>query len=110
MKLTDELPVSPETIGRYWRVSLVGGVVVLGAVAGLLHTLTSTAEQIQAGTGQIWTTGKLIARNTVQIPLLVRTNQMAGEILQAADGIAAATGRIGKAVGLDPDAGGTPEQ
>lgn len=101
MKRTADLPVTPETIGRYWRISLLGGVVILGAVAQLLRVLTSTAEQIQAGTGQIWTTGKLIARNTVHIPLLIRTNQVAAEILQAADGIAAATGRIGKAVGVE---------
>lgn len=103
MKNNQELSVTPEMIGRYWRISLLGGVVVLAAVAQLLRVLTSTAEQIQAGTGQIWTTGKLIARNTVHIPLLIRTNQVAGEILQAADGIAAATGRIGKAMGVTPD-------
>ncbi len=100
MKNNQELPVTPEMIGRYWRISLVGGVVILGAVTQLLRVLTSTAEQILAGTGQIWTTGKLIARNTVHIPLLIRTNQVAGEILEAADGIVAATGRIGKAVGV----------
>jgi hypothetical protein len=103
MKHNQALPVTPEMIGRYWRISLLGGVVVLGAVAQLLRVLTSTAEQIQAGTGQIWTTGKLIARNTVHIPLLIRTNQVAGQILEAADGIAAATGRIGKAVGVKPE-------
>ncbi len=103
MKNNQELQVTPQMIGRYWRISLVGGVVILGAVATLLRVLTSTAEQIQAGTDQIWTTGKLIARNTVHIPLLIRTNQVAGEILEAADGIAAATGRIGKAVAVTPE-------
>jgi hypothetical protein len=93
-----EQPVSDETIQRYWTVSLLGGVVVLGAVAALLNILASTAEQILAGVSQIWTGGKLIANNTVHIPLLVRTNQVAGEILQAADGIAGATTRIHKAI------------
>lgn len=90
--------VSPATVERYWTISLVGGVVVLAAVAKLLHMLTTTAEEIQAGVHQIWLTGKRIANNTVHIPLLVRTNQVAGEILAAADGIAAATGRIERAI------------
>src|SRR5215212_10063958 len=102
MESSRNTAVSPAMVNRYWRISLMGGVVVLGAVAALLHILTTTAEQILAGTGQIWTTGKLIARNTVHIPLLIRTNQVAGEILEAADGIAAATGRIEKAVGGQP--------
>jgi hypothetical protein len=94
MKHNQTSPVTPEMIGRYWRISLLGGVVVRGAVAQLLRVLTGTTVQIQAGTGQIWTTGKLIARNTVHIPLLIKTTQVASEILEAADGIAAATGRI----------------
>ena len=100
MKLLQQQPmqqVSPTTVNRYWGISLVGGVVVIGAVAFLLNTLTRTAEQIQAGAGQIWVVGKLIANNTVHIPLLVRTNQVIGEIHQAADGIVQATERIERA-------------
>ena len=75
--------------------------VVIDAVALLLNTLASTTTKIQAGADEIWRVGKLIANNTVHIPLLVRTNQVAGEILSVADGIAAATGRIQRAVGGD---------
>jgi hypothetical protein len=45
--------------------------------------------------------GKLIANNTVHVPLLVRTNQVVADILPAADGIARATERIRRAVSGD---------
>lgn len=90
--------LSPKTVGRAWTLSLVGGVVVIGAVAVLLDTIASTAEQIQAGAGQIWTTGKQIANNTVHIPMLVQTNQGVAAILKTSDKLAEATGRIEAAV------------
>ncbi len=68
----------------------------------LLSALTATAAKIETGAAEIWRVGKLIANNTVHIPLLVRTNQMIGQILPAADGIARATARIQHAVGADP--------
>ena len=104
MPSRNELPVSEGMIVRYWTASLVGGLVVIAAVAVLLQTLTRTAEQIQAGAAEIWRIGKLIANNTVHIPLLHRTNQHAATILKAADGIAAATTRIERAVVGDPTA------
>lgn len=94
-------PVSTSTIARYWTASLVGGLVIIGAVAVLLNTLTRTAEQIQVGAAEIWRIGKLIANNTVHIPLLHRANQHAATILRSADGIAAATARLQRAVGGD---------
>lgn len=90
--------VSASTIQTYWWISLALGLVVTIVVAILLTILARTAEQIQAGTAEIWRVGKLIANNTVHVPLLVRTNQIAGDILVAAGGIAAATGRIEQAV------------
>jgi hypothetical protein len=90
--------VSASTIQSYWWISLGLGLVVTIVVAILLNILARTAEQIQAGTAEIWRVGKLIANNTVHIPLLVRTNQVAGDILASAGGIAAATGRIQQAV------------
>ena len=90
--------VSASTIQTYWWISLGLGLVVTIVVAILLTILARTAEQIQAGTAEIWRVGKLIANNTVHIPLLVRTNQIAGGILTAASGIAAATGRIEQTV------------
>lgn len=95
--------LSPRVIARYWRVSLGIGLIVIGAVALLLETLVQTVARIEAGAAEIWRVGKLIANNTVHVPLLVRTNQVAGEIVSTADGIAGATGRIGRAVlGDDP--------
>lgn len=94
-------PVSIETVARYWRISLGIGLAVIGAVALLLELLVRTVAQIEAGAAEIWRVGKLIANNTVHIPLLVRTNQIVAEILPAADGIAAATARIRDAAGGD---------
>src|SRR5687767_4235095 len=95
---------SDNTIAAYWRITLLVGAVVIGVVAFLLNVLTRTAAQIDDGAAEVWRVGKLIANNTVHIPLLVRTNQVAGEILKASEGIAGATTRIGKAVV------GTPEE
>lgn len=96
--------VSRHVIARYWRLSLGIGLVVIGAVGLLLGMLARTVTQIEAGAAEIWRVGKLIANNTVHVPLLVRTNQIAGDILPAADGIADATERIGRAVGVEPSA------
>ena len=95
-------PVSEHTVVRYWRISLGIGLVVIGAVALLLSTLAAIVTRIETGAAEIWRVGKLIANNTVHIPLLVRTNQVVADILPAADGIARATGRIQHAVAGDP--------
>lgn len=89
---------SDSTIAGYWQITLVLGAVVVGVVAFLLNMLTRAAAQIDDGAAEVWRVGKLIANNTVHVPLLVRTNQVAGEILKASEGIAGATARIGKAV------------
>ena len=89
--------VAESTVNAYWWISLAIGLVVTVIVALLLLVLTRTAEQIEAGAAEVWRVGKLIANNTVHIPLLVRTNQVVAEILDAAGGIAAATERIARA-------------
>ena len=89
---------SIRTVERYWGLSLALGVVVTGVVALLLTVLTRITRQIDAGVADIWQSGKLLANNTVHIPLLVRTNQIVGAILPGADGIAAATTRIQRVV------------
>lgn len=83
---------------RYWQLSLACGLAVIGVVAALLETLARTAEQIEGGVADIWRVGKLIANNTVHIPLLVRTNQIVADIIRTADGIARAATRIHHAV------------
>ncbi|MBF6613272.1 MAG: hypothetical protein IVW55_09100 [Chloroflexi bacterium] len=85
-------------IAKYWGISLTLGAVVVGVVALLLNTLTRTAEQINGGAAQVWETGKLIANNTVHIPMLARTNQVAANIVATSEGIAGATSRIQAAV------------
>jgi hypothetical protein len=97
--------VSDSTIHGYWWISLALGIIVIIVVAILLHILARTAEQIHEGAAEVWRVGTLIANNTIHIPLLARTNQIAGGILAAADGIATATGRIRRAV-----SGSTEEQ
>ncbi len=86
-----------ETIVKYWRFSLAAGLAVIAVVAVLLETIARTAESIQDGTAKIWEVGKLIANNTVHVPLLVRVNQHVAAISGAADEIAEATGRIQQA-------------
>ena len=90
--------VSSSTIQTCWWITLGLGLVVTIVVAILLSILTRTAEQIDAGAAEIWRVGKLIANNTVHIPLLVRTNQIAAGIVAAAGGIAGATGRIERTI------------
>lgn len=92
------LQVPQGTVVQYWWISLVIGAVVIAVVAILLNVLTRAADQVKTDVADIWTGGKLIANNTVHIPLLVRTNQLMGDIVHNADEIAAATARIQGAV------------
>ena len=103
MKARKPQGVPEATVVHYWSTALVAGLVVTGVVAVLLNILASTAVAIQGGAAEIWRVGKLIANNTVHIPLLARTNQQAAAILETADGIAAATARIGAAVTGKPE-------
>ncbi|MGI8553716.1 MAG: hypothetical protein ACR2PL_23445 [Dehalococcoidia bacterium] len=77
-----------------WWVSLAVGVLVIIVVAALLTLIVRTARDIDAGAAQIWLAGKHVANNTIHIALLNRTNQVAGEILNAAGGIVAQAKRI----------------
>ena len=73
---------SDEAIHTVWGWSLVIGVVVIVVVALLLRLIINTALKIENATREIWTQGKLVANNTIQIPLfLSTTNRVAGEIL-----------------------------
>lgn len=77
----------------FW-VSLAIGLLVTVVAAILLSYIVRVAGQINDGAEQIWTTGKLVARNTAQIPLLIDTNQAAADILEGANGILMAAQRI----------------
>lgn len=80
-----------------WIAALVLAAVVLVVVAALLHSILTTARRIHALVGAIWTGGKRIAGNTVNIAQLERTNFLAGSLLDSAGSIASAAERIGKA-------------
>lgn len=77
-----------------WVISLALGVVVIAVAAVLLALVLRTAHQIDAGAKQVWTKGKLVARNTIHIADLKQTNQLAVDILEGAGGILMAAHRI----------------
>lgn len=53
-----------------WRASLAGGVVVAGAVWGLLEALRRAAVDVDTAVEDVWTAGKRVAQNTQTIHLL----------------------------------------
>ncbi len=77
-----------------WWISLAVGFAVILVVALLLTLIVRTGRDIDAGAAQIWLGGKHVANNTVHLALLVRTNQVAGEILDTANGIAKQAARV----------------
>ncbi len=83
-----------ETLTTIWWVSIVILLVVTGVVAVLLTMVLRTARNILSVAGDIWTTGKMVANNTIHIPLLVETNRYAGAILDTAKQIVAGAAAI----------------
>lgn len=80
-----------------WVMALVAAAVVLVVVTVLLQLILGTARRIHRLVADIWTGGKRIAANTVNIAQLERTNFLARALLESAASIAPAAGRIGKA-------------
>lgn len=77
--------VSEEAITKVWIISLVLGLVVTIVVAILLILIRNTARKILGAVHQIWTEGKLVANNTIQIPIyLTVTNQVVSKIYATA--------------------------
>ena len=73
---------SNEEISTVWGVSLLIGAVVIVVVALLLRLILNTALKIESAASEIWTQGKLVANNTIHIPIfLSTTNNVAGQIL-----------------------------
>ncbi|MCE7988160.1 MAG: hypothetical protein DYG89_43935 [Caldilinea sp. CFX5] len=98
-----ESQLSPGTIQLLWWLSILIALVVTGVVAFLLILVRRTAAQILAGASQIWTHGKLVANDTIQIPIFLKTtNRVAGQILKVAQQIVGATAAI------EQHAGGCP--
>lgn len=81
----DSLPASPEQAAQFvWWVSLALGLVVSLVVTLLLGLIHRTATTINGRVARIWDVGQRVANNTVHIPTLYKTNEVAGEILASA--------------------------
>lgn len=81
----DGLPQNPAQAAQFvWWASLVLGVVVAAVVALLLWLIHRTARTIDRRVAAIWDTGQRVASNTVHIPILYKTNEVAGQILATA--------------------------
>ncbi len=95
--------VNRETLETVWIISLVIGLVVTIVVAILLLLIRNTARKILGGVHQIWTEGKLVANNTIQIPIYLKvTNQVVSKIYDTAVKI------IGGAKAIESHAGICP--
>jgi len=94
--------MSLETVYLVWWVSIILLLVVTGVVALLLALVLRTGESILNVVGDIWTHGKLVANNTIHIPMLRETNRLAGGILETAKKIA------GGAAAIEQHAEGCP--
>ena len=79
------LPASPELAAQFvWWTSLALGLVVSLVVTLLLWLIHRAASAINGRVALIWEVGQRVANNTVHIPALYRTNEVAGEILATA--------------------------
>ncbi|MDQ6755718.1 MAG: hypothetical protein M3004_02170 [Bacteroidota bacterium] len=77
--------VSQEAITQVWVICFVLGLVVTIVVAILLILIRNTAQKILGGVQKIWIEGKLVANNTIQIPIyLTVTNQVVSKIYDTA--------------------------
>ncbi len=95
--------VSAEAINQVWIICLVLGLVVTFVVAILLIAIRSTARKILDGVQKIWTEGKLVANNTVQIPIYLSvTNQVASKIYDTAVKIVGGANAIKQHAGKCP--------
>ena len=94
--------MTPETAYLIWWVSIILLLIVTVVVALLLIMVLRTARSILSVAGEIWTAGKLVANNTIHIPLLSETNRQAGRILATAGKI------VGGAEAIEQHAEGCP--
>ena len=82
---------------QLWLLALGVALVVVAVVTVLLQWILVTAREIHRLVLAIWTGGKRIAGNTVNIAQLQRTNHLAGALLDSASSIASSATRISKA-------------
>jgi hypothetical protein len=93
---------SEAAIAQVWTWSLVIYFVVVAVVAVLLTMILIATRQIKAGAGAIWVAGQKVANNTIQIPLLARTNFLVTMILASAARTAAAVAAVEQHAGSCP--------
>jgi hypothetical protein len=84
----------PTDVVTLWWITLAIALVVILVVAALLIAIVVAANRIDRHAADIWTAGKDIATNTIQIWQLQKTNETAEQILETAQGIAAGAGSI----------------
>lgn len=75
---------SEAAVQQIWTISLVVYFVVVGVVALLLTLILRAAKKIHGGVAAIWVAGQKVANNTIQIPLLAKTNHFTRLILASA--------------------------
>ena len=75
---------SESAVTQVWIWSLAIYFIVVAVVAVLLTLILNTTKQIKGGAGAIWVAGQKVANNTIQIPLLARTNHFVTKILDSA--------------------------
>lgn len=93
---------SEAAVTQLWIWSLVIYFVVVGVVALLLTLILMTTRQIKAGAAAIWVVGQKVANNTIQIPLLARTNHLVNKILESAVRTAGAVAAVEHHAGSCP--------
>lgn len=81
--MTFILAASEAAVLTVWSVSLAIGVVVIIVVGVLLALVRRTAAQIETGAEAIWTEGKMVANNTIQIPLFLKTSNDVVALIRA---------------------------
>jgi hypothetical protein len=84
----------PTDVVTLWWLTLAIAAVVIVVVAVLLIGIVVAANRVDRHAAAIWVAGKDIATNTIQIWQLQKTNDVAGQILEAAQAIAAGAGSI----------------
>lgn len=94
--------MTPQTVYTIWWISIVLLLVVTVVVGWLLAMVLRTGRSILHVAGDIWTNGKLVANNTIHIPMLHETNRIAGSILATVQKI------VGGAAAIEQHADGCP--
>lgn len=80
----------------FWQISIVLVVAIHAVASVLLWLIARTLDEIESGSAEIWRLGKLVAGNTVHVPLLARINHTLEELLETTGDTERATGRMSR--------------